>query len=253
MDDETEALIGGDADDIIDDTVGDGEAEEEQQEESGEADADKKKIRQSKSYTTAKTLNDREQRMLRVKLEFYDKEFKVSSHKINVEQAALKRELRHINPDIQDDPDKGFFVPAGMTREEAEKLRDNKRNNAKKPTRSISLEEFDAMRRVRSEAVRKTIEALQANHIIEKAGENGDLQQRRKSRAIPPPKIHAVSFTTMAKVVGSTINVEKASKNKKKQQMADVVELVGNANKLHIDKRKLVDMVKKSKTKTKDH
>ena len=57
-----------------------------------------------------------------------------------------------------------------MTREEAEKLRDHKRNNAPKSTRSISLEEFDEMRRVRSDAVRETIAQLQLAHTIVEEG-----------------------------------------------------------------------------------
>ncbi len=94
--DDTEALI--DTEQTDNEPGEDGEVEEEKQESTGN---DKKKIKRSKSYTTAKALNDREQRRLKVKLEFYDKEFKITSNKLNIEQAALKRELRNINPDIQ--------------------------------------------------------------------------------------------------------------------------------------------------------
>ncbi len=60
----------------------------------------------------------------------------------------------------------------------------------------------------------------------------------------------------MAKVVGSAVNVSKGDgggkqKKKHKQSMADVVELVTTTNKLQLNKKKLVDMVKKSQAMSK--
>ena len=92
MDDESGLLA---SDELSD---GEKDVEEEKQDPTVEK---KKKIKQSKGYTTAKKLNDKEHRMLKVKLEFFDKEYKLEQHKINIEQAALKRELRNINPNIQ--------------------------------------------------------------------------------------------------------------------------------------------------------
>ena len=63
--------------------------------------SNKKKIKQSKSYTTAKTLNDREQRMLKFKLEHLDRETRLMHHRVHLQQDMLKRDLRNINPYIQ--------------------------------------------------------------------------------------------------------------------------------------------------------
>lgn len=171
--------------------------------------SNKKKIKQSKSYTTAKTLNDREQRMLKFKLEHLDRETRLMHHRVHLQQDMLKRDLRNINPYIQDDPDKGFFVPTGMTRQEAEKLRDNKRNNAPKSRRSLSLDEFDALRKLRSDAVRKAAYEIGEN-------EEGGEKKRPTNRGVAvPPKIHAVSFSTLAKVVSNTLSTANDSKKKR--------------------------------------
>ena len=72
-----------------------------------------KKQRQNKSYVTAKTLNDREERRLLIKLNHYQKELKQATYQIDVAQRAIRRELQTINPDLMVDPNKGFFVPKG--------------------------------------------------------------------------------------------------------------------------------------------
>ncbi|KAJ8040770.1 hypothetical protein HOLleu_15166 [Holothuria leucospilota] len=164
------------------------------------------KLKRSKTYNSAKTLNDREQRKLKLKLSVYEKEMKSLTHKIDVEQKALRQELTTINPDLQKDPNAGFFVPRGTTKEQEERLREHRRLSSHSPTRSISLKEFDKMRKQRSEAARKTIERNKLGVIEEESNGNEasvtEARKRGRRGALFQPEMKAVSFTTMAKVAG---------------------------------------------------
>ncbi|XP_033636950.1 uncharacterized protein LOC117297884 [Asterias rubens] len=125
----------------------------------GKKAGEKKAVKQSKAYNSAKTLNDREQRRLTVTLDVYKKNLRSTTHFINLEQKQLRRELQMINPDIQADPAKGFFCPKGVTHEQAEKLKDSRRASMPVATRSISLAEFDEMRQKRSMKSREAFES----------------------------------------------------------------------------------------------
>ncbi|XP_038067947.1 uncharacterized protein LOC119737568 [Patiria miniata] len=171
---------------------------------------DKKKMKQSKAFNSAKTMNDREQRRLALTLDVFKKDLRTATHLLSLEQKQLRRELQTINPDIKMDPAKGFFVPQGVTQEQAEMLKDNRRASVPAATRSISLAEFDEMRQKRSQ---KSREAFESSRATQPQGDGEDtedamlMRARRRGRrgAVQMPDKPA-AFTSMARVTVNPVS-----------------------------------------------
>lgn len=158
----------------------------------------------NKNYTSAKTLNDREQRKLKLKLSVFEKEMKSVAHKMDLEQKALRQELETINPDLQKDPNEGFFVPRGTTKEQAQRLREHRRSSTQMSTRSISLKEFDKLRKERSQVARRSFEDGKVGLIPEDKAvietNIDEVKKRGRRGALFQADLKPVSFTKMAKV-----------------------------------------------------
>ncbi|XP_022105529.1 uncharacterized protein LOC110987258 [Acanthaster planci] len=169
---------------------------------------DKKKMKQSKAYSSAKTLNDREQRRLALTLDVFKKDLRAANHLVSLEQKQLRRELQTINPDIKMDPARGFFVPQGVTQEQAEMLKDNRRASVPAATRSISLAEFDEMRQKRSQRSREAFESSRVVGPASQAQGDGDdtedgmlnRARRRGRRGAVQMQNKPAAFTSMARV-----------------------------------------------------
>ncbi|XP_071492066.1 uncharacterized protein [Diadema antillarum] len=170
-----------------------------------------KKPRQNKSYVTAKTLNDREERRLVIKLNHYQKELKQATYQIDVAQRAIRKELISINPDLMVDPNKGFFVPKGMTQEQAELIKSRRRESmAAANTRSISLDEFTEMRRRKSEMGRQALQAIQQDKPEGDETGAAVVKGRDRWKALSGiMQSNPASFSQMAKV---TANLAAAGK-----------------------------------------
>nr|XP_054764780.1 mastermind-like protein 2 [Lytechinus pictus] len=181
------------------------------------------KPRQNKSYVTAKTLNDREERRLQIKLNHYQKELKQSTYQIDVAQRAIRRELQSINPDLMVDPNKGFFVPKGMTQEQAELIKSKRLElQASSNTRSISLDEFTEMRRKKTEQGRQALEAIQ-QETQQEEGEGGAekpaIKGRDRWKALANVlESNPASFSQMAKVAAKQHQQQSQPHSQQQQQ-----------------------------------
>ncbi|XP_003723504.1 bromodomain-containing protein DDB_G0280777 [Strongylocentrotus purpuratus] len=194
-------LNGGDIGEIV---IDDMEPPEDTEGDNSKNDTSKneKKPRQNKSYVTAKTLNDREERRLMIKLNHYQKELKQSTYQIDVAQRAIRRELQSINPDLMVDPNKGFFVPKGMTQEQAEVIKSKRLElQAASNTRSISLDEFTEMRKKKTEQGRQALQAIQHDSQPEEEGDKPVIKGRDRWKALSGV-LHSnpASFSQMSKV-----------------------------------------------------
>ncbi|XP_033121455.1 uncharacterized protein LOC117120543 [Anneissia japonica] len=142
---------------------------------------DIKKPRQSKAYVSAKILNDCEQRRLEFKLSYLEKEFRSKTNIISSEQTALKKELIFVNQGNKSDSGKGFIIPRGISKTEADKLKHNRRKNIPKPNLSLSLSEFDAKKK-KTHAARETLLANNKKGDSEEGIEQRNCARFKKRR-----------------------------------------------------------------------
>ncbi|XP_070562862.1 uncharacterized protein [Ptychodera flava] len=119
-----------------------------------------KKIRATRSLSKAKTLNDSEQRRLGGTIARMSREFRNHTHNLDRETDALRLQLLDLNPEFKlKDPANNIIVPRGLSREQAEKLKEGRRKSMPVITKSISLAEFDEMRAKQRQAAKEAREA----------------------------------------------------------------------------------------------